>query len=409
MKGFVASWFFPPSTSAEGLVTFKLLKASKYNYDVCSSLSNQWSYKIESQLVSENINNIAIDTDDLDVWRYEAVKQYEMKKEEYDFIMTRSMPPESHKVGLEIKKKYPNTYWIASFADPIACNPYELLAYVKNGLPNKISNFIMKKPKKYIAMTSILPNKGLSILREMQKLETEVLASADMFIFPSIEQCQYSLGKRYDDYKEKCLIIPHTYDKELFPSKIERDSKEFIFTYIGHADSIRNPSKFIEALKIIREIEPNIFKRIKLRFVGNIPRSIIDMSYAFFLYNNVYIEEPVDYLESLKIMMESDCLLHVDGKFDFLENGSIFFASKLADYMGAGKPILGIVTEGSPAANILKESNNLCCNINDIQGIAENMLKVVKGAIEVDMSYYNKYNVQSIYNNFDKAIKDKNL
>ena len=79
MKGFVASWFFHPSTSAEGLVTFKLLKASKYNYDVCSSLSNQWSYKIESQLVSENINNIAIDTDDLDVWRYEAVKQYEMK------------------------------------------------------------------------------------------------------------------------------------------------------------------------------------------------------------------------------------------------------------------------------------------------------------------------------------------
>ena len=409
MKGFVASWFFPPSTSAEGLVAFKLLKASKYSYDVCSSLSNQWSYKRESQLVSENINNIAIDTDDLETWQNEAIKKYEMKKEEYDFIMTRSMPPESHKVGLEIKKKYPNTYWIASFADPIACNPYELLAYVKNGLPNKLSKLIMKNPKRYIPKTGILPNKGLSILREMQRLEKEVVDLADMFIFPSIEQCKYSLGKDYDLYKEKCLIIPHAYDKELFPDTVDSNKEEFVFTYIGHADSIRNPIKFLEALKIIREIEPNTFKKIKLRFVGNMPRNIIDVSYAFFLYNNVCIEEPVDYLESLKIMMESDCLLHVDGVFDFLENGSIFFASKLADYMGSGKPILGIVTEGSPAANILKESKNLCCNANNVQEIAENMLKVVKGSVKVDTSYYNQYNVQNVYISLDEAIKAKKL
>ena len=33
-KGLVISWYFPPINSSEGLVTFKLLKNSKYKYDV---------------------------------------------------------------------------------------------------------------------------------------------------------------------------------------------------------------------------------------------------------------------------------------------------------------------------------------------------------------------------------------
>ena len=31
----VISWYFPPINSSEGLVTYKLLKNSKYQYDVC--------------------------------------------------------------------------------------------------------------------------------------------------------------------------------------------------------------------------------------------------------------------------------------------------------------------------------------------------------------------------------------
>ena len=33
-KGLVISWFYPPGNSSEGLVTYKLLKNSKYQYDV---------------------------------------------------------------------------------------------------------------------------------------------------------------------------------------------------------------------------------------------------------------------------------------------------------------------------------------------------------------------------------------
>ena len=44
-KGFVTSWYFPPINSSEGTCTFKLLKNSKYEYDVFTQKNNKnWSY-----------------------------------------------------------------------------------------------------------------------------------------------------------------------------------------------------------------------------------------------------------------------------------------------------------------------------------------------------------------------------
>ena len=61
MNIFVASWFFPPSTSSEGLVTYKLLRNSEHNYYVCSAISDNWSYKAATDLNSEpNINCFGI-------------------------------------------------------------------------------------------------------------------------------------------------------------------------------------------------------------------------------------------------------------------------------------------------------------------------------------------------------------
>ena len=39
-KILVISWFYPPINSSEGLVTYKLLRNSKLQYDVCMQESN---------------------------------------------------------------------------------------------------------------------------------------------------------------------------------------------------------------------------------------------------------------------------------------------------------------------------------------------------------------------------------
>ena len=62
MKIFVASWFYPPVTTSEALVTYKLFSNSKHEYYVCSASSKQWSYNSDTELKEEtNYNYIEKD------------------------------------------------------------------------------------------------------------------------------------------------------------------------------------------------------------------------------------------------------------------------------------------------------------------------------------------------------------
>ena len=126
MRGFVISWYFPPINSSEGLVSFKLLKNSKYKYDVFTQKSNEsWSYgSRETDLVSKNINTIFSKSSDFQEWVNEGIEYFEKNVKKYDFIMSRSMAPESHMIALEIKKRHPEVKWIASFGDPLCDNPF---------------------------------------------------------------------------------------------------------------------------------------------------------------------------------------------------------------------------------------------------------------------------------------------
>ena len=127
-KILVISWFYPPINSSEGLVTYKLLRNSKLQYDVCMQESNaSWSYgKNEKLPEAVNVTRIPVAADDLEVWKEAAVEYFRKNKEKYDIVMTRSMPPESHMIGLKIKEIKPEIIWIASFGDPIANNPFVL-------------------------------------------------------------------------------------------------------------------------------------------------------------------------------------------------------------------------------------------------------------------------------------------
>ena len=116
-KCLVISWYFPPVNSSEGLVTFKLLKNSKYKYDVFTQKGNEsWTYgSKEDKLVSSNINTIFAKNNELSKWVEEGIQFFDDNKDKYDMIMSRSMAPESHMIALAIKKKYPDIKWIASF------------------------------------------------------------------------------------------------------------------------------------------------------------------------------------------------------------------------------------------------------------------------------------------------------
>ena len=91
-------------------------------------------------------------------------------------------------------------------------------------------------------------------------------------------------------------------------------------------------------------------------------------------FNNISVVEPVSYIKSLELMNSSDYLLVIDAPSDDV---SMFFPSKLADYIGTNKHILGISPKGS-TNRILKELGYKCYNTTDIDGIRKGLLNLSK-------------------------------
>ena len=223
----VISWYFPPINSSEGLVTYKLLKNSKYQYDVCMQDSNDsWSYGKNEQLPEcGNVKKICLQGESLDTWKSAAVEYFRKHQNEYDIVMTRSMPPESHEIGLEIKKMKPGITWIASFGDPIANNPFVLkgmqtmspyslqMRYVrKMGIREMISpvremkNLLWKRRQKA----------PLQALEKERTLEHNILSNCDKIIFNNPYQKKYMLSSCGKEIAKKAVVLPHSFDAELY-------------------------------------------------------------------------------------------------------------------------------------------------------------------------------------------------
>jgi hypothetical protein len=67
-------------------------------------------------------------------------------------------------------------------------------------------------------------------------------------------------------------------------------------------------------------------------------------------------------------MRSADYLLLVEAPPKLL-TGSIFLPSKLVDYLGSGKLILGITPLHGTSARVLAETGHIACDVEDSEGI----------------------------------------
>lgn len=414
MNIFVASWFFPPATSSEGIVTYKLLRNSGNRYDVFSSTSKQWGYKSTMRMLGEeNITQYTIETDDIQEWVDFCVEKFEelYARQKYDCVMTRSTPPESILVGQRIKEKYPQVKWIASLADPVANNPYELRAYVDT-CPTLSGN---EKASLRAALRSTneellkpwerRPEGGIKLLCRLKRLENLVLKQADLIISPSGTQLRY-IGD--GSWNPKFLAVPHSYDPELYPIKTASTSEKTVFSFIGYSDDLRSLEPIVRAVRLLRQNGSPVLDRLEIRFVGNYPRKIQDMVLNYYLDDVIKCYPSVEYERSLELMVESDWLIHVDAYFPELEHGgSIFFAGKLADYMGAKRPVFALTGEHSPAYDIVTKAGGICMPPWDIEVIADNIEAILSGAhkCECNTDYIENYCAAQVAKHFDTQVE----
>ncbi len=363
----VFSWFYPPINSSEGLVTYKLLKASRYEYDVFTQKSNSsWSYGDKDYLPeSENVHPIYAESKVLDTWWPEAVEYFRANADKYDIVMTRSMPPESHKIGLEVKKIKPSVTWIASFGDPIGDNPYTKMiqpdpdAHSARRCLGFLGVISPMRVCRRIGYKLTTRRRTEQQAKRERNLQNDIMRACDYVIYNSTYQRDYMLSCCREDRSAKSVVLNHSFDPALYPAE-KKQNDRITMSYVGHLDYIRTPKLFLEAVAELAKRDPDLAARFHVDFYGNMG----DADKLYIINNElcdiVSVRRPVKYLESLQVMKDSDWLLQVDANITSVNPRNIFFAAKLADYIGAGNPILGITMMDGISADIIRGLGSVC-------------------------------------------------
>lgn len=411
-KILVISWFYPPVNSSEGLVTYKLLKASKYNYDVFTQKNcSLWSYTNKDTLPpASNVNSIFAKADNLNDWIDEAIEYYKANINKYDIVMTRSMPPESHQIGLKLKEINPNLKWIASFGDPVANNPYTKFSIT---YASPYSTKVCKSFKGIISPKRILKNTIFNIRykrlhnyykKKDSKLQDTIFKLADCLIFNSSYQKDYMLDGYDENITKKAMILYHSFDSSLYP-KGNKDNEKIKISYIGLLDSIRNPYILFDAIRALNNEDPNLADKVVFEFYGNISDADKLFIVNYELTDVIKIKKPVNYLESLKIMKDSDWLLLIDANISNVIDKNIFFAAKLADYMGTGNNIFGITMLDGISADILRNLNAITTSYS-AQEIKNYLWLIIYQNYKVKMNneYRKSFDSKVIAKKFDDYI-----
>jgi glycosyl transferase family 4 len=230
-----------------------------------------------------------------------------------DLIVTFGTPMSDHLIGMELKEKY-DAPWIAHFSDPWIENPF----------------------KNYNWLTRAM---NLS-------LERKVVAAADRLIYTSDESVDLVLSKYPDRHKQKARVLSHAFDPRLYLSTSPNGTSPIIIRYVGDMYGQRTPAPLFRALGAIANTNAELLNGVKFEFVGSMSDfDVKEIGFDQLPAGLVTFRSTVDYVQSLSLMSSADGLLVIDAP----AKTSVFLPSKLVDYVGAGRPVMGITPPGTAA------------------------------------------------------------
>lgn len=409
----VISWFFPPINSSEGMLAWKLLSRSRFPCDVFTQeRSDIWSYGLDESVKGDKkLRRIPAESGELCEWVREACRYFTVHRAEYDLVMTRSMPPECHRVGLWIKRRYPEIKWIASFGDPIADNPYELLGgtllspwSLQNPLNRGRRLLFRLSPLRILrlALWDLRHAKAVLRRRELAFLQRETLKKADRLIFNNLSQQRYMTAGRF---REKSVLIRHCYERGLIPPPPERSDERLRFVFTGQLGTLRSPMPLLLALEQLKAEVPELAKKAEFCFFGE----MADADLAFILRQDlqqlVRVSPPVSYRQSLGEMAAADWLIHIDANLNAVTEENVFFAGKLADYFGVGKPILALTMPRGDAADCLRRAGAVVCSFC-VSEIAQALYQIIVlgRSVEMDGAALRHFSSEKAAEEYDEKV-----
>lgn len=379
-KILIVSWHFPPYKSSSAFNLFKRLKDTGYEYDVLQikrvdKPDNEGMFRF----ASSRFNRYEIEVFSEDARNPEARVHFINKvlefynilkvKNHYSAMISHSHEIASHMAAMAIKNSNPELHWVASFGDPIAANPF-----------NESYQFPM--------------------LQEDSQTEIEVLQQADRIVVTNRYQRDLVVATQQQAIDEKkFFVLPHCFDEHMYLSSSsnivsnENNNPSFFrFMHVGMLYKFKRTAEpFMLGAQRLLQKHPELRGQFVLEFYGANDR-YIQAAADYGLVDTVSFKGTVNYLDSLKIMSEADCLLLRDA--DFSDQGikdTPFYPGKLADYMGAKKPIVAVTMAHGCVPDMLAKIGGASLTETNIDGIADAMYDAMQGYLSVNDSEIERY------------------
>lgn len=234
-----------------------------------------------------------------------------------DLIVTFGHPMTDHLIGLELSRRLRRP-WIAHFSDPWVDNPLN----------------------RYDRLTKAV---NLS-------LERRVFGAAGKLLFTSQETVDLVMSKYPAAWLGRAAVLPHCFDPAQYAKAAGDGGPGLTLRYLGNFYGRRTPRPLFGALARIHAIRPSILDGVCFELIGVMDRddAIRDTGFENLPAGLVRVETLVSYRRSLELMASADGLLVLDAP----AAESVFLPSKLIDYVGAGRPILGLTPPGAASALI---------------------------------------------------------
>lgn len=238
-----------------------------------------------------------------------------------DVLVTFAFPLIDSVIGLELKQRY-GFPWIAHFSDPWVDSPFRNDDRLTRALN--------------------------------ARLEQKVMENADRIVFTSEETAELVMRKYRSELRSKVRIVPHAFEADLFPRAEGNGSGCMIVRYLGDLYLGRTPKPLFKALEVLSSTEPSLLKEFRFEIVGEVHELDLEQMGVSRLPEGLVVVRPrVGYRESLSLMTSASGLMVIDAPVP-KNTKSVFLPSKLIEYVGAGRPIVGLTPPGTAADLIEK-------------------------------------------------------
>lgn len=287
--------------------------------------------------------------DDACIWYFPAKRKMLqlLEKDQFDAIITVSLPFTDHLLGLGVKKKHPTLFWLADIGDPFSIQakaPNNSWLYKKKNL---------QLERKVLAMADAVTVTTPATIKAYEKLFGTAIAQKISVVPPLLRPPEQSLEKQ-----PQLAGINLGYFGALYAPTRTPDA---LLLLLDKIFVLRPELQEELTLHFYGEIFPEFYEQLTKRSAFRNPKSQIRIINGAFRNPQSQIRIRLHGLrsraETWAAMQSMDILVNIGNTTDFQ------LPSKAVEYLAAGKPILNLsYVEDDPFTQFF-EGNGLVFNL----------------------------------------------